>query len=72
MIGGTEYDKKVTVLAGGYLGRGSAIGWTGNILVLPETYAYAQLLAASVKLYRLAVVLYKIIPLPEGGFRVDP
>lgn len=72
MIGGTTYAHKVTILASGYVGRGAPIGWTGSMIVLPETFAYGQLLAPLARTYRLAAILYKLIELPEGGFRVDP
>lgn len=72
MIGGTTYSNKVALLSTGYIGRGAPLGWTGQIIVLPETYAYAQILSPATGTYRLCAILYKLISLPDGGFRVDP
>lgn len=72
MEGGITYAHKIAVLDSGYVGTDASLIWTGNIIVLPETSVYAQLVADIQSEYRLSAILYKLIPLEDGGFRVDP
>lgn len=72
MSGGRTHANKVALLAAGWIGRNCPIGWTGSIPITEDMYAYAVLTSVTTHTYRLAAIMNKLIPLPGGGFRVDP
>ena len=59
MAGGELYANRVAVLAQGYIGSGSSIGWTGEIKGDGEQYLYLSLRAHDTSTYRLTLLSEK-------------
>jgi len=58
MAGGEDQSKRVAILAKGYVGPGSIIGWTGRLHLTAEMYLYANVFSSSASNYRIAAITY--------------
>jgi len=72
MIDGTSHQNKVCVLASGYVGATSMIGWTGSMPVATNTYVFADIYSSAGGVFRLVVIPWKIIGTKDGLVVVDP
>lgn len=72
MEGGTTTAHKIALLASGYVGRNSPIGWTGKIPVLSGMFLYAQLISSKTGSFKLSAILFKLTFEEDGKSIVDP
>lgn len=56
MAGGILYANRVSVLAQGYIGDGSSIGWTGDIRGDGEQFLYIAIWSNDANTYRLTLL----------------
>lgn len=72
MEGGLSHQNKVSVLASGYVGASSMVGWTGSIPITVDTHVFADVYSSAGGDYRLVVLPWKIVATKDGLFVVDP
>lgn len=72
MSGGTTSQHKIATLASGYVGRGQAVSWTGQIITESEMFAYALVYSTPGGQFRLAGLVTPYIVSVEGGILLDP
>lgn len=72
MEGGISHQNKVAILASGYVGSSSMVGWTGSIPVTVDTNVFADIYSSAGGDFRLVVLPWKIVRIEGGLFVVDP
>lgn len=72
MEGGTTHQNKICILASGYVGASSIIGWTGSIPITVDAHVYADIYSSAGGVFRLVVLPWKIVRTEGGLFVVDP
>lgn len=72
MEGGTNHQNKVSILASGYVGASSMVGWTGSIPITVDSHVFADVYSSSGGDFRLVVLPWKIVRTEGGLFVVDP
>lgn len=72
MEGGISHQNKVAVLASGYVGASSMVGWTGSMPITVDTHVFADIYSSAGGDYRLVILPWKIVSTEKGLFVVDP
>lgn len=73
MEGGTEHQNKTALLASGYVGASSMVGWTGSMPISADAFVFADIYSSAGGDFRLCVLPWKIIRTTlEGLIVVDP
>lgn len=72
MEDGTTHQHKTVLLASGYVGASSMVGWTGSMPVAAGAYVFADVYSSAGGLFRLSVIPWKIIGEKDGLIVVDP
>lgn len=72
MEGGLSHQNKVCILASGYVGASSMIGWTGSMPITVDTHVFADIYSAAGGDFRLVALPWKIVSTKDGLFVVDP
>lgn len=72
MEGGLSHQNKVCVLASGYVGASSLVGWTGSMPITVDTHVFADIYSSAGGDFRLVALPWKIVATEKGLFVVDP
>lgn len=73
MEGGLSHQNKVCILASGYVGASSMVGWTGSMPITVDTHVFADVYSTAGGDFRLVALPWKIISrTKEGLIVVDP
>lgn len=72
MEGGISHQNKITLLASGYVGASSMVGWTGSMPITADTHVFADIYSSAGGDFRLVAIPWKIVGKKDGLFVVDP
>lgn len=72
MEDGKSHQHKIAILASGYVGASSMVGWSGSIPVAAGSYVFADIYSSAGGAFRLSVIPWKIIGTKDGLVVVDP
>jgi len=61
MAGGENINNRISILASGYFGSATSIGWTGQVPTWSNTFLYADIYSSTGGSFRVAAILWKYL-----------